>query len=64
MLRCMNEASEAVLSEGFVLKSDRDVVHFPDHYQHEDAKKMWDQIQTALTEVETAKATQCQTATV
>ena len=64
MLQCMNEACEAVLSEGFVLKSDRDVVHFPDHYQHEDAKKMWDQIQTALTDVETAKGTQYQTVVV
>jgi DNA polymerase I-like protein with 3'-5' exonuclease and polymerase domains len=70
MLECMNEACETVLSEGFVLKSDRDVVLYDasgyrydaendlhcGHYQHEDAKKMWDQIQTALTEVEGLKA--------
>lgn len=50
MVRCMNEACEAVLGDGYILKSARDAVHFPDHYQHEDGKKMWDQIQAALIE--------------
>jgi hypothetical protein len=66
MLRCLKEACEFVLGEGYVLKSDRDVVlysadgyrHDPEtnlhygHYQHEDGKKMWDKIETALTELE------------
>jgi hypothetical protein len=54
MVRCMNEACEAVLGDGYILKSARDAVHFPDHYQHEDGKKMWDQIQAALIEAENA----------
>ena len=54
MVRCMNEACEAVLGDGYILKSSRDVVHFPDHYQHEDGEKMWNQIQAALVEAENA----------
>src|ERR1039457_1226267 len=54
MVRCMNEACEAVLGDGYILKSARDVVHFPDHYSHEDGEKMWNQIQAALIEAENA----------
>jgi len=48
MLGCMAEACEFVLGDGYVLKSARDVVHYPDHYQHEDGIAMWTRIQQAL----------------
>src|ERR1019366_4668002 len=66
MTQCMDEACEAVLGEGYILRSDRDVVLYdaygyrydPErklyygHYQHEDGKKMWDQIERAIEQVE------------
>lgn len=52
MKACMDEASQAVLGDGYVLKSDRDVVHVPEHYSHEDGKKMWDKIESAMVELE------------
>ena len=52
MVRCINEACEAILGDGYILKSERDVVHFPDHYQHEDGKEMWDRIVVSLAEAE------------
>jgi DNA polymerase I len=68
VVRCMAEACEAVLGEGYVLKSDRDVVLYSaagyrydpnaglhyGHYQHEDGKKMWDRIEAALAQLEAA----------
>ena len=54
MVRCMTEACEAVLGDGYILKSSLEDVHFPDHYQHEDGEKMWNQIQAALIEAENA----------
>jgi hypothetical protein len=52
MKACMDEASEAVLGDGYVLKSDRDVVHPPDRYIHEDGAKMWSRVQRAVEEAE------------
>jgi DNA polymerase I-like protein with 3'-5' exonuclease and polymerase domains len=52
MMQCMAEACEFVLGEGYVLKSERDAVHYPDHYQHADGKKIWSQIQEAMGEAE------------
>ncbi len=46
--RCMDEACETILGDGYVLKSDRDFVQYPDHYSHEDGRKMWNKIETAL----------------
>jgi hypothetical protein len=57
MVQCMNDACEAVLGDGYILKSDRDVVHFPNHYQHEDGTKMWNQIVTAVEQAETQVST-------
>jgi hypothetical protein len=68
VVKCMDEACEFVLGDGYILKSDRDVVLFsadgyrydPEvkihsgHYQHEDGKKMWDKIDAALVELEGA----------
>jgi DNA polymerase I-like protein with 3'-5' exonuclease and polymerase domains len=54
MLSYMSDACEAVLGGGFVLKSSRDDVHYPDHYEHEDGVKMWNQILDALDEAEKA----------
>ena len=51
-LQCMNEASQIVLGDGYVLKSDLDDVHHPDHYAHEDGVKMWNKIETALAEIQ------------
>ncbi len=48
MVKCMNEACEFVLGDGYVLKSARDVVHHPHHYQHEDGVAMWNRITEAL----------------
>jgi hypothetical protein len=73
VVRCMEEACEFVLGEGYILKSDRDVVfnneagyrHDPQtnfhygHYQHEDGKKMWDKIMSALTELEAEREREC-----
>jgi DNA polymerase I len=52
MKACMDEACQVILGDEFVLKSDRDVVRYPEHYQHEDGKKMWDKIEAALAMVE------------
>ena len=68
VVRCMEEACEFVLGDGYILKSDRDVVLYstdgyrydPEvkihygHYQHEDGKKMWDKSEAALVELEGA----------
>jgi DNA polymerase-1 len=64
-VQCLKEACEFVLGAGYILKSDRDVVFYAEdyrrdestgfhygHYQHEDGKKMWDKIMTALSELE------------
>lgn len=53
MLGCMNMACEDVIGEGYVLKSDRHVVHPPEHYLEEDGQGMWDKIETALAQAET-----------
>jgi len=66
MKQCMDEASQTILGDDYVLKSDRDVVLYdaygyrydPDcklhygHYQHEDGQKMWNKIEAALEQVE------------
>lgn len=52
MKSCMDKACEAVLGDGYVLKSDRDVVQYPAHYVHEDGHKMWAKIEAALESVE------------
>jgi DNA polymerase-1 len=52
MKACMDEASQAVLGDGYVLKSDRDTVHAPHQYSHEDGKKMWAKIEAAMVELE------------
>jgi hypothetical protein len=52
MVQCMNEACEKVLGDSYILKSDRDVVHYPDHYQHEDGIKMWTRIVRAVEQAE------------
>jgi len=66
MKSCMDEACEAVLGDGYKLKSDRDVVLYDangyrydserkvhyGHYQHEDGQKMWNKIEAALEGVE------------
>jgi hypothetical protein len=52
MKACMDEASEAVLGDGYILKSDRDVVHPPDRYIHEDGAKKWPRVQKAVEEAE------------
>ncbi len=64
MKSCMNEACEAVLGDGYALKSDRDVVlynadgyrydagakiHYG-HYAHEDGIKTWNKIEDATHE--------------
>jgi DNA polymerase I-like protein with 3'-5' exonuclease and polymerase domains len=54
---CMDTACEVVLGEGYVLKSDRTVVHYPDHYLHEDAAPMWRKIEAALLKAEAETAT-------
>ena len=54
MDECMDEASQAVLGDGYVLKSDREVVFYPEHYSHDDGGKMWAKIEVALTESEAA----------
>jgi len=64
MKSCMNEACEAVLGDGYALKSDRDVVLYDaggyrydadakihyGHYAHEDGIKSWNKIEAALRE--------------
>jgi hypothetical protein len=64
MKSCMNEACEAVLGDGYALKSDRDVVLYDaggyrydadakihyGHYAHEDGIKTWNKIEDALRE--------------
>ena len=52
MKACMDEACEAVLGEGYILKSDRTVIHYPDHFVHEDAAEMWNKIEAALMKAE------------
>ena len=52
MKECMDQACEAVLGEGYILKSDRTVVHYPSHFIHEDAEKMWATIEAALQKAE------------
>lgn len=47
----MDEASQVVLPDGYVLKRDRDVVLHPDHYCQEDGTGMWDKIDASLAEV-------------
>lgn len=48
LVKCMNDACEAVLGDGYILRSSRDVVHYPDHYSHKDGRKMWSKIEAAL----------------
>jgi hypothetical protein len=48
LVKCMNDACEAVLGDGYILRSSRDVVHYPDHYSHTDGRKMWSKIEAAL----------------
>jgi DNA polymerase I len=52
MKQCMDEACQVILGDEYVLKSDRDVVLYGDHYQHEDGQKMWSKIEAALAAVE------------
>jgi len=52
MKECMDRACEAVLGEGYVLKSDRTVIHYPNHFLHEDAAEMWNKIEAALIKAE------------
>ncbi len=52
MKSCMDEACKEILGEEYVLRSDRDVVHHPDHYSHEDGRKMWSKIAAAIQKAE------------
>ena len=52
MKECMDRACEAVLGEGYILKSDRTVIHYPNHFIHEDAVEMWTKIEAALLKAE------------
>lgn len=53
MKSCMDAACEDVIGEGYVLKSDRHVVHPPERYRDEDGQAMWNKIETALAQAET-----------
>ena len=52
MKSCMDAACEDVIGEGYVLKSDRHVVHHPERYRDEDGQAMWNKIETALAQAE------------
>jgi len=52
MKACMDEASQDVLGDGYILKSDRDAVFYPDHYSHEDGKAMFAKILAAMEQAE------------
>jgi DNA polymerase I-like protein with 3'-5' exonuclease and polymerase domains len=52
MKQCMDMACEDVIGEGYILKSDRHVVEYPDRYRDEDGEKMWNKIETALAQAE------------
>jgi DNA polymerase I-like protein with 3'-5' exonuclease and polymerase domains len=52
MKQCMDEACEDVIGEGYVLKSDRHAVHFPERYRDEDGRAMWNKIEAALVQAE------------
>ena len=45
---CMDEASQAVQGDGYVLKSDLEAVHWPGRYMHEDGARMWQRIEAAV----------------
>jgi DNA polymerase-1 len=57
MKQCMDMACEDVIGEGYILKSDRHVVEYPDRYRDEDGEKMWDKIETALAQAEVPQET-------
>lgn len=48
MKSCMDEASQVVLGDGYVLKSDVEAVHWPGRYMPEDGAKMWQRIEAAV----------------
>jgi len=52
MKSCMDAACEDVIGEGYVLKSDRHVVHHPERYRDEDGQAMWNKVETALAQIE------------
>ena len=45
---CMDEASQTVLGDGYILKSDRHDIHYPNHFVEEDGEKLWNKIMAAL----------------
>ena len=49
---CMREASHIVLS-GFELKSDVDIVRYPDRYMDKRGKQMWDTVWSTINELNT-----------
>jgi hypothetical protein len=51
--RCWARASEIVLG-GFTLDADSKVVKYPEVYHDEDGEPMWERIQSALAELESA----------
>ena len=57
MKSCMDMACEDVIGEGYVLKSDRHVVHFPERYRDEDGQPMWQKIEAVLAQAETPQET-------
>lgn len=48
----MEKASEFVLGPGFVVKTDVEIVAYPDRYEDEAGIAMWDRVNTLLTESE------------
>ena len=52
MKQCMDEACADVIGEGYTLKSDRHVIHYPERYRDEDGKAMWNKIEAALAQAE------------
>jgi hypothetical protein len=52
MKQCMDMACEDVIGEGYVLKSDRHAVHYPERYRDEDGQAMWNKIEAALAQAE------------
>jgi DNA polymerase-1 len=57
MKECMDKACEAVLGEGYVLKNEPTVIHYPDHFVHEDAAVMWNTLEAALLKAEEKEST-------
>jgi DNA polymerase-1 len=52
MKQCMDMACEDVIGEGYILKSDRHAVHYPERYHDEDGQAMWNKVEAALAQAE------------